>query len=121
MMNQHLLSDGWLDAEKYGEITFKADSLANVKKDGDNVSANVTGSLTLHGVTKELTVPVKFTYLPGKLEARSGGSMKGDLLVVRSHFDVSRSDFGIRPGQNEDKVSDTISITISLAGLAPKG
>lgn len=120
MMNGHLLSDNWLNAEAFPTITFKADSVTNAKKDGDNVTADVTGSLTLHGVTKELTVPVKFTYLPGKLEARSGGSLKGDLLVVRSRFDVSRSDFGIKPGEYQDKVSEQISITLSLAGSAPK-
>jgi polyisoprenoid-binding protein YceI len=120
MMNEHLLGEGWLNADAFGEIIFKAASLKNVKKDGDNVTADITGSLTLHGVTKNLTVPVKLTYLPGKLEARSGGSMKGDLLVVRSTFDVSRSDFGIKPGQNEDKVSDAVTITLSLAGIAPK-
>ena len=34
-------------------------------------------------------------------------NMNGDLLVIRSNFSIKRSDFGIMPGQMEEKVSDT--------------
>jgi hypothetical protein len=46
--------------------------------------------------------------------------MKGDLLVIRSSFTVKRSDFGIMPGQAEDKVSDAIELTLSIAGASPR-
>jgi len=44
----------------------------------------------------------------------------GDLLVVRSNFTINRSDFGIQAGENTEKVSEEIAITLSLAGAAPK-
>jgi polyisoprenoid-binding protein YceI len=47
-------------------------------------------------------------------------NQKGDLLVIRSHFTIKRSDFNINPGQFEDKVSDTIEINLSIAGASPK-
>ncbi len=36
------------------------------------------------------------------------------------NFTVKGSDFKIMPGQFEDKVSDSIEITLSLAGASPK-
>jgi hypothetical protein len=46
--------------------------------------------------------------------------MQGDLLVVRSTFTIKRSDFNIMAHQVEDKVSDEIEITLSIAGAAAK-
>jgi hypothetical protein len=69
-------------------------------------------------VTKELTTPVKITYLKDKLKARSGKD--GDLLVVRSNFTVKRSDFGINASRNEDKVANEIELSMSVAGMAPR-
>ena len=46
--------------------------------------------------------------------------LKGDLLVIRSSFSIQRRDFNIMPGQVEDKVSDTIELTLSIAGASPR-
>jgi polyisoprenoid-binding protein YceI len=119
MQQQHLLSDKWMDAAKYPEISFEAKDLKNVKTSGDVTTADVTGTFTLKGTSKEITVPVKFTFLKDKLGQRVP-NMKGDLLVIRSSFTVKRSDFGIMPGQAEDKVSDAIELTLSIAGASPR-
>lgn len=118
-MKEHMLGDQWLNASVNKEIVFEAKSLANVKTTGDNTTADITGTLTLNGVTKELTVPVKFTYLKDKLAARTNGQMKGDLLVVRASFSVKRTDYAINPKAPQDKVADTIDLTLSIAGAAP--
>lgn len=118
MMKQHLHSDLWMDTAKFPEITFETKSLTNVKTSGINTTADVTGKLTIKGITKEITVPVKFTYLKDKLRQRVP-NMKGDLLVIRARFEIKRSEFGINPGQMEDKVSDEIELTLSVAGAAP--
>jgi polyisoprenoid-binding protein YceI len=70
-------------------------------------------------VSKDLTVPVKLTWLKDKLGERVP-NQKGDLLVIRASFTIRRSDFNIMPGQFEDKVSDTIELTLSIAGASPK-
>lgn len=119
MMKDHMLSEGWVDAAKFPEIAFEVKSLANVKTDGAKTTADVTGTLTLHGVTKEITVPVTFHYLAGKLGERVQKA-NGDLLVLRAAFSISRSDFGIKPGQMTDKVSDKIDLTLALAGAHAK-
>jgi hypothetical protein len=47
-------------------------------------------------------------------------NLKGDLLVVRASFNMQRGELNIRAGQAEDEVSDTIELTLSIAGAAPR-
>jgi polyisoprenoid-binding protein YceI len=115
MQKEHLHGPNWLDTAKYPEITFEAKSLANVKTDGNVTTADATGTFTLHGVSKEITVPIKLTYLADKLSARVP-NLKGDLLVIRANFVISREDFNIQKGQYLDKVSPTIDLSLSIAG-----
>src|SRR6266545_3867328 len=114
MQKEHLHGDKWLDVAKHPEITFEVEGANNVKTQGDVTTAEVTGKMALHGATKTVTVPVKMTFLKDKLKARTG--KEGDLLVIRAAFKIKRSDFGINPGQMEDKVSDEIELNLSIAG-----
>lgn len=117
MMKEHLHGAQWMDVAKFPEITFEAKELKNVKTTGDNTSADAVGTLTLRGVAKEITAPVKLTYLKGKLGQRVP-KMNGDLLVLRSTFTIKRSDFGINPAAPQDKVADEIELTLSVAGAS---
>jgi polyisoprenoid-binding protein YceI len=111
----------WLDAARYSQITFEAKELKNLKTNGDNTTADVVGTFTLHGVSKELTIPVEMKYLKDKLGERLGGNQKGDILVITStNFSIQRSDFNIMPGKNLDKVADTINLILGVAGASPK-
>ncbi len=120
MMKEHMLGAQWMHAEEHPRIIFEAKKLSDVEQDEKSTRANVTGTFTMRGVTKELTVPVRFTFLEDKLGARTNGRMQGDLLVVRSTFSVKRSDFGINPSAPSDKVAEEVEITLSVAGAAPK-
>src|SRR5207247_1957302 len=120
MQKEHLHSDKWLDVAKYPEITFEVESVKNVKTLANVTTADVTGKFSLHGVTKTITEPVKMTFLKDQLKARTPGK-DGDLLVIRASFKIKRSDFGINPGQGEEKVSDDIELNLSIAGAAPRG
>ena len=119
MMKEHLHGGQWLDVAKNPEITFEAKSLSKVKTTDGTTTANVTGTFTLKGVSKDLTVPVKFTYLKDKLGARVP-NQQGDLLVVRANFTLKRSDFGINPSAPAEKVAENIDITLSLAGASAR-
>lgn len=122
LMQEHMLSADWLDTATHPEITFEIKEVLNSKKDGNSGTANVRGIFTMKGISKEVLVPVSVTYLPGRLADRTEGSAKveGDLLVVRTNFQINRGDFGIKQGMNLDKVSDVIDISLALAGAAPK-
>jgi polyisoprenoid-binding protein YceI len=82
--DKHLRSADFFDVEKYPEITFVSD---RITKSGANSYA-VTGTLTMHGVTKEVTLPV--TYL---------GEMTDPWGNVKAGFEIAttldRRDFGI--------------------------
>jgi polyisoprenoid-binding protein YceI len=120
VMKEHLHGDKWMDVAKHPEITFETKDLKNVKTSGDTTTADATGTLKIRDVAKEITVPIKLTYLKDKLASRTNGQMKGDLLVIRSTFTIKRSDFSINPSAPEDKVSQDIELTLSIAGASPK-
>ena len=119
MMEGHMHGDKWLDVKQFPEISFEVKSAAKLKKSDHAADGEVTGIFTLHGVSKEITVPAKVTYLPGRLKDRVPNT-EGDLLVIRAEFTIDRGDYGIQPKQNEDKVSDRIQISLAVAGAAPK-
>ncbi len=120
-MTEHLHSAGWVDVATHPEIAFEFTRLDDVQSSGENRwSATARGNFTLRGVTREVTVPVTLNYLPGQAGRRiNKPEAGGDLLVVRGAFSVERADFGIHPGQNEDKVAPTIQLTFALVGTAP--
>jgi len=119
MMKEHMHGEQWLDVAKHSEITFEAKELKNVKTSGNDTIADAVGVLTIKGISKEITAPVKLTYLKDKLGQRVP-KLKGDLLVIRSSFPIKRSEFGINPGAPQDKVAETIDLTLSIAGAAPR-
>ncbi|MEI6394953.1 MAG: YceI family protein [Verrucomicrobiota bacterium] len=119
MQLEHLRSAKWMDVAKYPQISFETKQIKNVKTNGDTTTGDVTGTFTCKGISKEITAPVKFTFLKDKLGKRVP-NMNGDLLVIRADFTIKRSDFGLMPGQMEEKVSDTIELSLSIAGASPK-
>jgi polyisoprenoid-binding protein YceI len=119
-MKEHLHGSMWMDVTKYPEIVFELSSLENIKTEGAVVSGEAKGRLTMKGVTREIVAPAKISYLKDKLKARVPGR-EGDLLVIRSNFTVKRSDYRINAAQLEDKVSNDIEISLSVAGTAPRG
>ena len=120
MMQEHMLGAEWLETAKYPEITFEIKEVLNSKKNENSGTADVKGIFTLKGVSKEVIVPINATYLPGRLGDRTGGKVQGDLLVIRTNFQINRGDYGIKQGENLDKVSDVIEISLAVAGAAPK-
>jgi len=96
-----------------------AKELKNVKTADNKTTAEVTGTLTIKGTSKEVTAPVTLTYLKDKLGQRVP-NMKGDLLVIRANFSIKRSDFGINPKAPEEKVTDEIALSLSIAGASAR-
>jgi polyisoprenoid-binding protein YceI len=123
MQQGHMRGPQWMDAAKYPEITFEAKELNNAKTEGDVTTADAVGTFTCKGVSKDMTVPVKLTYMKDKLGDRTKGmpnAQQGDLLVIRANFSIKRSDFKINPGQFNDKVSEEIQLNLAIAGASPK-
>jgi polyisoprenoid-binding protein YceI len=115
-MKDTLLGPDWLDAQKNPKIEFTVKKVTEAKKTAEDVyDLTVVGDMTCKGVTKELTVPVKLSYLPGKLSERSG-KLSGDLLVLRSNFTMKRKDFDIKADMDGKVVAEDIEVRVSIAG-----
>ncbi len=73
LMQEHFNED-YMESDKYPRATFKGMvtdiSKLDLSKDG-NYAVSVTGNLTLHGVTKTITVPGTISIAGGKLSATS--------------------------------------------------
>lgn len=99
-LDEHLKKPDFFDAAKYPTATFKSTKVDVTGKD----TANVTGNLTIHGVTKPVTLAVKLNKI--------GANMKG---VKTAGFSatgqIKRSDFGM--GAYVPAVSDEITLVIT--------
>ena len=83
--DDHIKSPDFLNAAEFPTITFKSTSVAP----GADGTYEVTGDLTLHGVTREIRVTAERTG-EGK-HPRSGKDMVG----FETLFTVDRTDFGM--------------------------
>jgi len=81
--DKDLRSANFFEVEKYPEITFKSTKVTPKGQD----RYDVTGNLTIHGVTKEVTLPVTF------LGTVNTG--RGEKAGFETGITLNRKDFGI--------------------------
>lgn len=118
LRDAHMAGDEWLHAKEFPTIEFKLTKVEDIKevKRGEGFStwqATLVGQMTLHGVTKELSVPeAKLSFLDAS--DRTASIAPGDLLFVKTSYTVKLSDFGIRHKDVPDKVSDEIRLEQTL-------
>ena len=102
-----LKSDHFFDLAKYPTITFQS---TKITKTGDG-SSKMTGNLTIHGVTKEVTFDVTG---PTKV-IQAMGTRRGASATTK----INRQDFGIvymsntLPG-GDQMIGDTVTITLDI-------
>jgi polyisoprenoid-binding protein YceI len=105
--DKHLRSADFFDAEKYPEIVFKSESIAPAGKD----KYNVTGTLTMHGVSKKVTLPVSFL---GQAKDPWGGTRAG----FETTATLNRKDYGIVWNKAIDNggvlLGDDVKVDINL-------
>lgn len=115
MRDDHLKSAGWLDAEKYPEITFEIKIISDVKHSADNrLTGKVLGAYTMHGVTKDVVADIDVTYLDENEQTKMRAP--GDLLGVRASFNVKLSDYGVANQVIGNKVADDIEVSVNVIG-----
>lgn len=105
--DKHLRAEDFFWVEKYPEIVFKSQKIKATGKD----TYDVTGALTMRGVTKTVTLPV--TYL-GKVRDPWGNDKAGFALEAT----VNRKDYGIVWNTALDNggvvLGDDVKIAINL-------
>jgi len=112
--DKDLRSANFFDADKNPEITFKSTKIVPTKKKD---VYDVTGDLTMHGVTKRITMPVIFN-----------GFQKDPWGNMRAGFELNttldRKDFGINWNKALDQggflLQDDVKISIDLEAVKKK-
>jgi polyisoprenoid-binding protein YceI len=100
MRDDDLKSSNFFDVAKYPAMTFQS---TKIEKTGD-ATAKMTGNLTLHGVTKEVTFDVTFVAPP----ANQAGTRRN----VQATATISRKLFGM--SADELAIGDNVSITLDI-------
>ena len=104
--DKHLRSADFFDVEKFPEITFKSTKIKTVGKD----KYEVAGNLTMHGVTKPITLSVT--------NLGSGGTGKDQKFGFEATTTLNRKDFGIVWNRALDTggymLGDDVSVSINI-------
>ncbi|GGA94116.1 YceI family protein [Puia dinghuensis] len=98
--NNHLKSPDFFDAAKFATLTFKSTSFKKVS----DKTYQVSGDLTLHGVTKPVTLTATFngtTVNPMNKKTIAGFKVTGT---------IKRTDFGIGANFPAGMVSDDVTL-----------
>jgi polyisoprenoid-binding protein YceI len=104
--DKHLKSGDFFDAEKYPEITFKSSSVKAAGKD----KYSVAGTLTMHGVSKHVVLPVEFG---GFGKDMQGNEKAGFALSTK----LDRKEYGINWNKAVDNgtlLGDEVAVSINL-------
>lgn len=112
LRDEHLRSPQWMDTGKFKEIVFQTTRVEFVR----GTTYRVTGNLTMRGVTKVVTTTADVRHLKESAQTRSAG-FKGDVLQVRTSFNVRLSDYGVQiPGPARGKVANSVRISVTVYG-----
>jgi polyisoprenoid-binding protein YceI len=101
--DDHLRSSDFFNAEQFPTIAFKSTSVKKV----DERHYEVSGTLTMHGETRPVTVKLEQV---GKVEDGRAGTRTG----LHGTFEIKRSDFGIT--FMPDALGDEVQITVAIQG-----
>lgn len=105
LMEEHF-NENYMESDKYPKATFKGTikdiTKVDLKKDG-TYEVEVSGKLTIHNVTKEVTEKASITVKGGKISAKCD-------------FSVKLKDYGIEdPTMIGKKIAESISVKIKIS------
>ncbi len=101
MRDDHLRSPDFFHVEKYPNITFKSSS---IKKTGKENRYKLSGDLTIHGVTKPVTMDLWYR---GTIENPQNGDIVSGFQVTGT---LNRLDFNVGPDFPEALISNEVII-----------
>jgi polyisoprenoid-binding protein YceI len=108
--DDHLRSADFFDVENYPEITFESTSITPLDED----TFNVTGNLTMHGVTREIAL----TADASDTEQDPWGNER---VGIEAHTSLKRSDFDMKfnqaLGSGNLVVSDKVDVVLDISAV----
>ncbi len=103
-LDEHLMKPDMFNAAQFPTATFTSTS---IKLDDDSSSAEITGDLTIKGVTKQVTLDADF------IGAGTNPMNKKQTVGFKADAVIKRSDFGINA--YVPAVGDTVELKITAA------
>ena len=100
------LRDIVLLPDQYPDIRFKSTNVSGKSIGNDQYDLKIGGELTLHGVTRPITIPTKVT-------------VTGNNLRAQGEFDIDRSDFKVKATSAMHgliRVRDKVKFTFDIVG-----
>jgi polyisoprenoid-binding protein YceI len=94
-----------LETTKYPEITFRSTDIKGRLKNG-KFEVKIGGDITLHGVTKHVTIPATV-------------SVDGDTMRAVGEFELDRSDFNVKATSAFHglvRIKDSLKFTFDMVG-----
>ena len=99
--------DEALEIAKYPQIVFKSTKLSSKKTGDGQYEVQIDGELTLHGVTRPVTVPAQVSF-------------DGNALTARGQFTVRHSDYQMKrisAGGGTVTAKDEIALSFNVIGV----
>jgi len=106
--DKHLRNGDFFNTQLFPTITFESTGCKLAKSQDGGVVYQVTGNLTIHGVTRQVTLPVRML---GEGKGPQGDQRSGFLCQV----ELKRSDFGM--SKYLELVGDVVGVTVSFEGV----
>ena len=103
-LDRTIMSPQFFNAKEHEAIEFKS---TGGTKTGEN-TWDITGDLTMHGVTKPITSTLELTGVAGNPVQKKAG--------FEAIFTVKRSDFGMEWGVKNKALGDEVRLVIGLEG-----
>lgn len=106
-LTNHLRSDDFFDVARFPTATFSSSRLAPAE--GEDVTHTVTGTLEMHGQSREVSFPANIEVSDGEVRARA-------------QFIIDRTTWGVSyPGRAEDLIRNDVVIRFDVrANRAPR-
>jgi polyisoprenoid-binding protein YceI len=104
-LDGHLKSPDFFNAVEFPTMMFKSKSSTLI----GGKTYEVIGEITMHGITKPLTVQMVKT---GQVK-----NQRGELIGYETEFNLTRSDFGMLYGIEGGSLSDEIKIIVALEAV----
>ena len=102
---QHTMETNVLDIARHPTIVFQSTAVSVRNRRGSAIDVTVDGRLTLHGVTRPVSVPVS-------------ADLGADVLKAHGRLSVKQTDYGIKPVSVSGVVAVKDALTIDFAIIA---
>ena len=107
--NKHLRSADFFNVQQFPDITFET-TRCTASNTQDGIIYQLTGNLTIHGVTKPMTVPLRML-------GEGPGPYKDQRSGFLAQIELKRTDFGMKELLDGNLVGDAVGITVSFEGI----